>query len=132
MKLFPFAASKARNRSINTAGAKIIMKLDVKNAHWLSERVRESCAHDLATDRFVDYGARLKLSLMAFMFAVFGNNFEDLVAKKQKLLGKFQEIINAASYAPLPPSEGLMKRFPNYRANHFLLQFPFFTTLQYL
>ncbi|KAH0641446.1 hypothetical protein KY285_032282 [Solanum tuberosum] len=33
--------SKARMRSINTAGTKIIMKLDVKNANWLSERVRE-------------------------------------------------------------------------------------------
>ncbi|PHT24985.1 hypothetical protein CQW23_35361 [Capsicum baccatum] len=38
------------------------------------------------------------------------NNFEDVVAKKQKVLGKFQEIINAASYAPLPPSDGLVKK----------------------
>ncbi|WMV40165.1 hypothetical protein MTR67_033550 [Solanum verrucosum] len=38
------------------------------------------------------------------------NNFEDVLAKKQKVLGKFQEIINAASYAPLPPSDGLVKK----------------------
>ncbi|MCD7463688.1 Peptidyl-tRNA hydrolase ict1, mitochondrial [Datura stramonium] len=97
--------SKARNRSINTAGAKIIMKLDVKNAHWLSERVRERI---MLMER-----SRIKdgeLVLTSTKTRKQENNFEDLVAKKQKLLGKFQEIINAASYAPLPPSEGLMKK----------------------
>lgn len=30
-----------RQLFLSAAGTKIIMKLDVKNAHWLSERVRE-------------------------------------------------------------------------------------------
>ncbi|PHT25649.1 hypothetical protein CQW23_34727 [Capsicum baccatum] len=44
------------------------------------------------------------------------NNFEDVVAKKQKVLGKFQEIINVASYAPLPPSDGLVKKISKLAA----------------
>ncbi|CAN4077227.1 unnamed protein product [Withania somnifera] len=99
------APSKPRNRSINTAGTKIIMKLDVKNAHWLSERVRERI---MLMER-----TRIKdgeLVLTSTKTRKQENNFEDLVAKKQKVLEKFQEIINAASYAPLPPSEGLVKK----------------------
>lgn len=97
--------SKARNRSINTAGTKIIMKLDVKNAHWLSERVRERI---MLMER-----SRIKdgeLVLTSTKTRKQENNFEDVVSKKQKVLAKFQEIINAASYAPLPPSDGLVKK----------------------
>ncbi|XP_016444877.1 uncharacterized protein LOC107770115 isoform X2 [Nicotiana tabacum] len=99
------AASKARVRSINTAGTKIIMKLDVKNAHWLSERVRERIML-MEKGRIKDG----ELVLTSTKTRKQENNFEDIVAKKQKLLGKFQEIINAASYAPLPPSDGLAKK----------------------
>ncbi|OIT03698.1 PREDICTED: uncharacterized protein LOC109225735 isoform X1 [Nicotiana attenuata] len=98
-------ASKARVRSINTAGTKIIMKLDVKNAHWLSERVRERIML-MEKSRIKDG----ELVLTSTKTRKQENNFEDVVAKKQKLLGKFQEIINAASYAPLPPSDGLAKK----------------------
>ncbi|KAJ8538676.1 hypothetical protein K7X08_029972 [Anisodus acutangulus] len=100
--------SKARVRSINTAGTKIIMKLDVKNAHWLSERVRERIML-MEKSRIKDG----ELVLTSTKTRKQENNFEDVVAKKQKLLGKFQEIINAASYAPLPPSEGLVKKISN-------------------
>lgn len=98
-------ANKARVRSINTAGTKIIMKLDVKNAHWLSERVRERIML-MEKSRIKDG----ELVLTSTKTRKQENNFEDVVAKKQKLLGKFQEIINAASYAPLPPSDGLAKK----------------------
>ncbi|XP_059308107.1 uncharacterized protein LOC132059499 [Lycium ferocissimum] len=97
--------SKNRIRSINTAGTKIIMKLDVKNADWLSERVRERIML-MEKSRIKDG----ELVLTSTKTRKQENNFEDVVAKKQKLLGKFQEIINAASYAPLPPSDGLARK----------------------
>ncbi|KAK4729022.1 hypothetical protein R3W88_022010 [Solanum pinnatisectum] len=97
--------SKARMRSINTAGTKIIMKLDVKNANWLSERVRERIM--LMEKTRIKDG---ELVLASTKTRKQENNFEDVLAKKQKVLGKFQEIINAASYAPLPPSDGLVKK----------------------
>ncbi|PHT96098.1 hypothetical protein T459_03980 [Capsicum annuum] len=112
--------SKPRIRSINTAGNKIVMKLDVKNAHWLSERVRERII--LMENDFpmaMQEESRIKDGELVLtstktrkqeLKSALENNFEDVVAKKQKVLGKFQEIINAASYAPLPPSDGLVKK----------------------
>ncbi|KAF3649460.1 hypothetical protein FXO37_18950 [Capsicum annuum] len=97
--------SKPRIRSINTAGNKIVMKLDVKNAHWLSERVRE---------RIMLMFLMVHASAVSQKHISSRNNFEDVVAKKQKVLGKFQEIINAASYAPLPPSDGLVKKISKF------------------
>ncbi|XP_016551778.1 uncharacterized protein LOC107851327 [Capsicum annuum] len=103
--------SKPRIRSINTAGNKIVMKLDVKNAHWLSERVRERII--LMEESRIKDG---ELVLTSTKTRKQENNFEDVVAKKQKVLGKFQEIINAASYAPLPPSDGLVKKISKLAA----------------
>ncbi|KAM3271005.1 hypothetical protein P3S67_029207 [Capsicum chacoense] len=106
--------SKPRIRSINTAGNKIVMKLDVKNAHWLSERVRERIM--LMEESRIKDG---ELVLTSTKTRKQENNFEDVVAKKQKVLGKFQEIINAASYAPLPLSDGLVKKISKFTNSYY-------------
>nr|GMD97667.1 uncharacterized protein LOC109157102 [Ipomoea batatas] len=175
MNLVSFAANKARIRSINTAGTKVIMRLDVQNADWLSERVRERimlmspiaqlpiivvarrftlslcrapclvgwldflrasklivAAHYSRLE--VIYSSPLlklkrdgirekdrinrdgKLELTSSKTRKQENNYEEVVTKMNKLLEKFQAIINAASYAPLPTPKKVVEKIANFRA----------------
>lgn len=106
------AANKARIRSINTAGTKVIMRLDVQNADWLSERVRERIML-MEKDRINRDG---KLELTSSKTRKQENNYEEVVTKMNKLLEKFQAIINAASYAPLPTPKKVVEKIANFRA----------------
>nr|GMC98507.1 peptidyl-tRNA hydrolase ICT1, mitochondrial-like isoform X2 [Ipomoea batatas]GMD98754.1 peptidyl-tRNA hydrolase ICT1, mitochondrial-like isoform X2 [Ipomoea batatas] len=169
------AANKARIRSINTAGTKVIMRLDVQNADWLSERVRERIMlmSPIARLPIIVVARRLTLSLcrapclvgrLGFLRAsklivaahyshlevIYSspllklkrdgirekdrinrdgkleltssktrkqeNNYEEVVTKMNKLLEKFQAIINAASYAPLPTPKKVVEKIANFRA----------------
>ncbi|XP_019160524.1 PREDICTED: uncharacterized protein LOC109157102 [Ipomoea nil] len=106
------AANKGRIRSINTAGTKVIMRFDVQNADWLSERVRERIML-MEKDRINRDG---KLELTSSKTRKQENNYEEVVKKMNKLLEKFQAIINAASYAPLPTPKKVVEKIANFRA----------------
>ncbi|VFQ93287.1 unnamed protein product [Cuscuta campestris] len=130
------AEAKPRIRSINTAGTRVVLRLDVQNASWLNERVRERImlmvhithitrsyggggagwlpcvfvqASNLEKDRIKDG----KLELTSSKTRKQENNYEEAVSKMNKLLEKFQAIINAASYSPLPTPKKVLDKIAN-------------------
>ncbi|CAH9132094.1 unnamed protein product [Cuscuta epithymum] len=105
------AEVKPRIRSINTAGTRVVLRLDVQNASWLSERVRERIML-MEKDRIKDG----KLELTSSKTRRQENNYDEAVTKMNKLLEKFQAIINAASYTPLPTPKEVVDKIVNFRA----------------
>ncbi|RAL53384.1 hypothetical protein DM860_007056 [Cuscuta australis] len=102
------AEAKPRIRSINTAGTRVVLRLDVQNASWLNERVRERIML-MEKDRIKDG----KLELTSSKTRKQENNYEEAVSKMNKLLEKFQAIINAASYSPLPTPKKVLDKIAN-------------------
>ncbi|BAU00425.1 hypothetical protein VIGAN_10201800 [Vigna angularis var. angularis] len=78
------------------------MRFNVKNAHWLSDRVRDKI---LQTEKNrINKDGDLVIS--STKTRTQKGNFEDALAK-------LQEIIDAASYVPPPPSEEQKKKIAN-------------------
>nr|XP_016486200.1 PREDICTED: peptidyl-tRNA hydrolase ICT1, mitochondrial-like [Nicotiana tabacum] len=84
-------------QNVNKVNTKVDMRFNVKNAYWLSDRVREKILQ-MEKNRINKDGE-----------LVFRGNIEDA-------LNKLQAIIDAASYVPPPPSEEQVKRIAKLAA----------------
>ncbi|KAL0446020.1 UNVERIFIED_CONTAM: Peptidyl-tRNA hydrolase ICT1, mitochondrial [Sesamum latifolium] len=133
-------------QNVNKVNTKVDMRFNVKNAHWLSERVREKlckwckdvgdCCFPLMTlgsDEIRIY------HVVKFMEIILGYHNLRLLQEKNRInkdgeivisstktrtqkgniedaLAKLQAIIDAASYVPPPPSEETVKRIAKLSA----------------
>ncbi|KAI8546468.1 hypothetical protein RHMOL_Rhmol07G0120100 [Rhododendron molle] len=86
-------------QNVNKVNTKVDMRFNVKNAYWLSERVRDKI---LQTEKNrINKDGELVIS--STKTRTQKGNIEDA-------LQKLQEIIDAASYVPPPPSEEQVKK----------------------
>ncbi|XP_057773552.1 uncharacterized protein LOC130992819 [Salvia miltiorrhiza] len=94
------------NKAVNT---KVDMRFNVKNALWLDEKVRERIMQ-MEKNRINKDG---EIVISSKKSKAQRSNAEDAIAKLQ-VFGyqrkKLQAIIDAASYAPAPPSEETVKK----------------------
>ncbi|XAR70408.1 Aminoacyl-tRNA hydrolase [Bertholletia excelsa] len=86
-------------QNVNKVNTKVDMRFNVKNADWLSERVRERIMQ-MEKNRINRDG---ELVISSTKTRTQKGNIEDA-------LQKLQAIIDAASYVPPPPSEEQVKR----------------------
>ncbi|KAL3647269.1 hypothetical protein CASFOL_008237 [Castilleja foliolosa] len=94
-------------QNVNKVNTKVDMRFNVKNAHWLSERVREKIMQ-MEKNR-INKDGDLVISSTKTRTQKYGGNTEDALAK-------LQAIIDAASYVPPPPSEETIKKIAKLSA----------------
>ncbi|KAJ1419148.1 Peptide chain release factor class I/class II [Sesbania bispinosa] len=92
-------------QNVNKVNTKVDMRFNVKNAYWLSERVREKIMQ-MEKNRINKDG---ELVISSTKTRTQKGNIEDALAK-------LQEIIDAASYVPPPPSEEQKKKIAKMAA----------------
>ncbi|GAA0157065.1 translation release factor [Lithospermum erythrorhizon] len=92
-------------QNVNKVNTKVDMRFNVKNAYWLSERVREKILQ-IEKNRINKDG---ELVISSTRTRTQKGNIEDA-------LEKLQAIIDAASYVPPPPSEGQIKKIQKLAA----------------
>ncbi|KAL6501608.1 hypothetical protein OROGR_026741 [Orobanche gracilis] len=92
-------------QNVNKVNTKVDMRFNVKNAHWLSERVREGILQ-MEKNRINKDG---ELVISSTRTRTQKGNTEDALAK-------LQAIIDAASYVPPPPSEETVKKIAKLSA----------------
>lgn len=92
-------------QNVNKVNTKVDMRFNVKNAHWLSERVRERILQ-MEKNRINKDG---EIVISSTKTRTQKGNIEDALAK-------LQAIIDAASYVPPPPSEETVKRIAKLSA----------------
>ncbi|XP_051137235.1 uncharacterized protein LOC127255635 [Andrographis paniculata] len=92
-------------QNVNKVNTKVDMRFNVKNAHWLSERVRERIMQ-MEKNRINRDG---ELVISSTKTRTQKGNVEDALAK-------LQEIIDAASYVPPPPSQETVKKITKLAA----------------
>ncbi|PKA47704.1 peptidyl-tRNA hydrolase ICT1 [Apostasia shenzhenica] len=92
-------------QNVNKVNTKVDMRFNVKDAHWLGERVRERILQ-MEKNRINKDG---ELVISSTKTRTQKGNIEDA-------LTKLQEIIDAASYVPPPPSEEQKKRIQKLAA----------------
>ncbi|CAA0820569.1 Class I peptide chain release factor [Striga hermonthica] len=92
-------------QNVNKVNTKVDMRFNVKNAHWLSERVREKIMQ-MEKNRINKDG---ELVISSTKTRTQKGNTEDALAK-------IQAIIDAASYVPPPPSEETLKKIAKLSA----------------
>ncbi|KAG5039715.1 hypothetical protein AAZX31_05G050800 [Glycine max] len=92
-------------QNVNKVNTKVDMRFNVKNAYWLSDRVREKI---LQTEKNrINKDGELVIS--STKTRTQKDNIEDALAK-------LQEIIDAASHVPPPPSEDQKKKIAKMAA----------------
>lgn len=94
------------NKAVNT---KVDMRFNVKNALWLDEKVRERIMQ-MEKNRITKDG---DIVISSKKSKAQKSNAEDAIAKLQVFAyqrKKLQAIIDAASYAPPPPSDETVKK----------------------
>lgn len=92
-------------QNVNKVNTKVDMRFNVKNAHWLDERIKEKIL--LMEKNRINKDGELVVS--STKTRTQKGNIEDA-------LTKLQEIIDAASYVPPPPSEEQKKRIQKLAA----------------
>ncbi|KAG0498830.1 hypothetical protein HPP92_003521 [Vanilla planifolia] len=92
-------------QNVNKVNTKVDMRFNVKNAHWLGERIRERILQ-MEKNRINKDG---ELVISSTKTRTQKRNIEDA-------LDKLQEIIDAAAYVPPPPSEEQKKRIQKLAA----------------
>ncbi|XP_009767758.1 uncharacterized protein [Nicotiana sylvestris] len=92
-------------QNVNKVNTKVDMRFNVKNAYWLSDRVREKILQ-MEKNRINKDG---ELVISSTKTRTQKGNIEDA-------LSKLQAIIDAASYVPPPPSEEQVKRIAKLAA----------------
>ncbi|XP_020224948.1 peptidyl-tRNA hydrolase ICT1, mitochondrial isoform X1 [Cajanus cajan] len=92
-------------QNVNKVNTKVDMRFNVKNAYWLSDRIREKILQ-LEKNRINKDG---ELVISSTKTRTQKGNIEDALAK-------LQEIIDAASYVPPPPSEEQKKKIAKMAA----------------
>ncbi|XP_059657432.1 uncharacterized protein LOC132303984 [Cornus florida] len=92
-------------QNVNKVNTKVDMRFNVKNAHWLSDRVKERIMQ-LEKNRINKDG---EIVISSTKTRTQKGNIEDA-------LEKLQAIIDAASYVPPPPSEEQVKRIAKLAA----------------
>ncbi|KAF7138724.1 hypothetical protein RHSIM_Rhsim07G0101400 [Rhododendron simsii] len=92
-------------QNVNKVNTKVDMRFNVKNAYWLSERVRDRILQ-MEKNRINKDG---ELVISSTKTRTQKGNIEDA-------LQKLQEIIDAASYVPPPPSEEQVKKIAKLAA----------------
>ncbi|MED6168211.1 hypothetical protein PIB30_009713 [Stylosanthes scabra] len=86
-------------QNVNKVNTKVDMRFNVKNAYWLSDRIRERIMQ-MEKNRINKDG---ELVISSTRTRTQKGNIEDALAK-------LQEIIDAAAYVPPPPSEEQKKK----------------------
>lgn len=102
-------------QNVNKVNTKVDMRFNVKNAHWLSERVRERIMQ-MEKNRINKDG---EIVITSTKTRTQQGNVEDALAKLQVFTyqkKKLQAIIDAASYVPPPPSEETVKKIAKLSA----------------
>ncbi|KAL5186473.1 Peptidyl-tRNA hydrolase ICT1, mitochondrial [Glycine soja] len=98
-------------QNVNKVNTKVDMRFNVKNAYWLSDRVREKI---LQTEKNrINKDGELVIS--STKTRTQKDNIEDALAKLQVTLENL-EIIDAASHVPPPPSEDQKKKIAKMAA----------------
>ncbi|KAL2464557.1 Class I peptide chain release factor [Forsythia ovata] len=92
-------------QNVNKVNTKVDMRFNVKNAYWLSDRVREKIMQ-MEKNRINKDG---ELVISSTKTRTQKGNIEDALAK-------LQAIIEAASYVPPPPSEQTVKKIAKLSA----------------
>ncbi|XP_073153857.1 uncharacterized protein [Henckelia pumila] len=92
-------------QNVNKVNTKVDMRFNVKNANWLSERVRERIMQ-MEKNRINKDG---EIVISSTKTRTQKGNTEDALAK-------LQEIIDAASYVPPPPTEETVKKIAKLSA----------------
>ncbi|CAN0841877.1 Peptidyl-tRNA hydrolase ICT1, mitochondrial [Linum grandiflorum] len=92
-------------QNVNKVNTKVDMRFNVKNAHWLSERVKEKIMQ-MEKNRINKDG---EIVISSTKTRTQKGNIEDA-------LSKLQAIIDAASYVPPPPSEEQKKKIAKLAA----------------
>lgn len=92
-------------QNVNKVNTKVDMRFNVKDAYWLSERIRERIMH-MEKNRINKDG---ELVISSTKTRTQKGNIEDA-------LEKLQAIIDAASYVPPPPSEEQKKKIAKMAA----------------
>ncbi|KAI5655631.1 hypothetical protein M9H77_32818 [Catharanthus roseus] len=96
-------------QNVNKVNTKVDMRFNVKNADWLSDRIKERIMQ-MEKNRINRDG---ELVISSTKTRTQKDNIEDALAKLQvfiRQIKKFQEIIDSAAYVPPPPSEETVKR----------------------
>ncbi|KAK6158043.1 hypothetical protein DH2020_005357 [Rehmannia glutinosa] len=102
-------------QNVNKVNTKVDMRFNVKNAHWLSEWVRERIMQ-MEKNRINKDG---EIVISSTKTRTQKGNTEDALAKLQVIhlpKKKRQAIIDAASYVPPPPSEETVKKIAKLSA----------------
>ncbi|KAI3453574.1 hypothetical protein Pfo_010237 [Paulownia fortunei] len=102
-------------QNVNKVNTKVDMRFNVKNANWLSERVRERIMQ-MEKNRINKDG---EIVISSTKTRTQKSNVEDALAKLQVFTcqkKKLQAIIDAASYVPPPPSEETVKKIAKLSA----------------
>ncbi|KAG8374789.1 hypothetical protein BUALT_Bualt10G0032200 [Buddleja alternifolia] len=100
---------------VQKVSTRVDMRFNVKNAHWLSERVRERIMQ-MEKNRINKDG---EIVITSSKTRAQKSNTEDAMAKLQVFTyqkKKLQAIIDAASYVPPPPSEETVKKIAKLSA----------------
>lgn len=92
-------------QNVNKVNTKVDMRFNVKNAFWLSDRIRERIMQ-MEKNRINKDG---ELVISSTKTRTQKGNIEDA-------LGKLQAIIDAAAYVPPPPSEEQKKKIAKMAA----------------
>ncbi|KAL5541054.1 hypothetical protein UlMin_002419 [Ulmus minor] len=92
-------------QNVNKVNTKVDMRFNVKNAYWLSERIRDKILQ-MEKNRINKDG---ELVISSTKTRTQKGNIEDA-------LGKLQAIIDAAAYVPPPPSEEQKKKIAKMAA----------------
>ncbi|KAL1828441.1 hypothetical protein DCAR_0207658 [Daucus carota subsp. sativus] len=92
-------------QNVNKVNTKVDMRFNVKDAHWLSDRVKERIMQ-VEKNRINKDG---EIVISSTKTRTQKGNIEDA-------LGKLQAIIDAASYVPPPPSEEQIKKIAKIAA----------------
>ncbi|KAF5460797.1 hypothetical protein F2P56_020639 [Juglans regia] len=92
-------------QNVNKVNTKVDMRFNVKNAYWLSDRIRERIIQ-MEKNRINKDG---ELVISSTKTRTQKGNIEDALAK-------LQAIIDAASYVPPPPSEEQKKKIAKMAA----------------
>ncbi|XP_027080048.1 uncharacterized protein [Coffea arabica] len=102
-------------QNVNKVNTKVDMRFNVRNADWLSERVKERIMQ-MEKNRINKDG---ELVISSTRTRTQKGNIEDALAKLQvfmRLIKNFQAIIDEASYVPPPPSEETVKKITKLAA----------------